>query len=82
MNHPRAKFIILMLVFVLTASPAIAAEYPSKPISFVIPWPPGGSTDVTGRALAEAVKKYLPQPVIVENKAGGGGTVGPSVVVS
>ena len=82
MNHPRAKFIILMLVFVLTASPAIAAEYPSKPISFVIPWPPGGSTDVTGRALAEAVKKYLPQPVIVENKAGGGGTVGPSLVVS
>ncbi len=82
MNHPRAKFIILMLVFVLTASLAIAAEYPSKPISFVVPWPPGGSTDVTGRALAEAVKKYLPQPVIVENKAGGGGTVGPILVVS
>jgi tripartite-type tricarboxylate transporter receptor subunit TctC len=82
MNCSEVKFVFLTLVFILIASPTVAAEYPSKPISFVIPWPAGGSTDVTGRALAEAVKKHLAQPVIVENKPGGGGTVGPSLVVS
>ncbi len=61
---------------------AIAAEYPTKPISFIIPYPAGGSTDLTGRALANAAKNYLGQPVICENKGGGGGTVGPSLVIS
>ena len=56
--------------------PAMAAEYPTKPITLVIQYPAGGSTDLTGRALANGAKKYLGQPVICENKAGGGGTVG------
>jgi tripartite-type tricarboxylate transporter receptor subunit TctC len=59
-----------------------AQDFPNKPITLVIPYPPGGSTDLTGRALANAAKKYLGQPVICENKAGGGGTVGPSLVIS
>ena len=82
MNCSKAKFVILTLVFILTASPAVAAEYPSKPISFVIPWPAGGSTDVTGRALAEAVKKYCAQPVIVENKPAGAAQSARALVVS
>ena len=61
---------------------AIAQEFPSKPITLVIPYPAGGSTDLTGRALANAAKKYLGQPIICENKGGGGGTVGPSLVIS
>ena len=63
-------------------TPAFAADYPTKPISLVVPYPAGGSTDVTGRVLAAAVKKYLNQPVIVENKGGGGGTVGPNLVIA
>src|SRR5512137_2314098 len=59
-----------------------AQDFPNKPITLVIPYPPGGSTDLTGRALANAAKKYLGQPVICENKAGGGGTVGPSLVIA
>ena len=59
-----------------------AQEYPTKPITFVIPYPAGGSTDLTGRALANAAKRYLGQPLICENKSGGGGTVGPSLVLS
>lgn len=56
--------------------PARAQSFPSKPITLICPWPAGGSTDVTLRALAEATSKHLPQPVIVENRPGAGGTLG------
>ncbi len=60
---------------------AVGAEYPTKPITLYIPFPAGGSSDLTGRALAQAAAKHLGQPIICENKAGGGGTVGPSLLV-
>ena len=72
----------LFCFWLVAGTPVIAAEYPTKPISLVVPYPAGGSTDVTGRVLATAVKKYLNQPVIVENKGGGGGTVGPNLVIA
>ncbi|MBI5440854.1 MAG: tripartite tricarboxylate transporter substrate binding protein [Deltaproteobacteria bacterium] len=69
-------------LLLLGCSSAFAAEYPTKPISFIIPYQAGGFTDVLSRALAEAVKKELGQPVVCENKAGGGGTVGLAYLVS
>ena len=75
------RIIILACLTLALGFPAMAAEFPTKPITLVIPYPAGGSTDLTGRALANAAKKYLGQPIIVENKSGGGGTVGPSLVV-
>ena len=74
-------FVILSLIlgWGITSS---AQDFPTKPITFVIPYPAGGSTDLTGRALANAAKKYLGQPIICENKSGGGGTVGPSLVIT
>jgi tripartite-type tricarboxylate transporter receptor subunit TctC len=62
-------------------TPSLAVEYPTKPISLIIPYPAGGVTDITGRALAAAAQKHLGQPIIAENKGGGGGTVGVSLVV-
>jgi tripartite-type tricarboxylate transporter receptor subunit TctC len=62
--------------------PAAAQDYPTKPINLIIQYPPGGSTDLTGRALAIGAKKYLGQPIICENKAGGGGTVGVALVAA
>ncbi len=74
---------VLILLLVLGSGyRAAASDYPAKPITFIIPYPAGGSTDLTGRALANAAKDYLKQPIICENKAGGGGTVGPSLTIS
>jgi tripartite-type tricarboxylate transporter receptor subunit TctC len=57
---------------------ALAQAFPSKPITLICPWPPGGSTDVHLRKFAEIAQKYLGQPVVVDNKPGGGGMIGPS----
>jgi len=81
-----AKWILSLAVILgllLAAGPqATASDYPNKPVTLVIPYPAGGSTDVTGRALMNAAKKYFTQPIIVENKSGGGGTVGPNLVIT
>lgn len=53
-----------------------AGDFPSKPIELIVPYPAGGSTDVTARPLAKGAEKDLAQPIAVINKAGGGGTVG------
>jgi tripartite-type tricarboxylate transporter receptor subunit TctC len=59
-----------------------AAAFPPKHLTLLWPWPPGGSTDMTMRALAEATTKHLGQPVVIENKPGGSGTVGPATMAA
>jgi tripartite-type tricarboxylate transporter receptor subunit TctC len=60
------------------AVPTQAQEFPTRPITLICPWPAGGSTDTHLRKLAEIASKYLGQPIIVENKPGAGGTIGPA----
>jgi tripartite-type tricarboxylate transporter receptor subunit TctC len=55
-------------------------RYPSRPITLVVPFPPGGSVDSSGRAMADRLGKVLGQPVIVENKGGAGGAIGSTQV--
>ena len=64
------------------ALPAAAQDYPVKPITLIVPWTAGGSTDITMRAIAEAAGKHLGQPIVVDNKAGGGGIVGPATMAA
>ena len=52
------------------------AAYPSKPIRFIVPFNPGGATDIVARVLGEAMSKKLGQPIVVENKAGASGMLG------
>lgn len=63
-------------VGLLAAGPASAQTYPSRPVIMVVPLAPGGSTDVLGRIMAQAMSKTLGQPVVVENTAGAAGTIG------
>ena len=60
----------------LTASLSFAQAYPSKPIRLLVPFPPGGTTDIVARIVGDRLSKELGQPVIIENRGGGGGTVG------
>ncbi len=61
----------------LAAVPALAqSDYPSKPIKLIVPFPPGGTSDVMGRMVAEELTKALKQPVVVENLGGAGGVIG------
>jgi tripartite-type tricarboxylate transporter receptor subunit TctC len=62
------------------ASDASAAPFPTKPLRFVVPYPPGGPLDVMARVLAEKVKTSLGQPVVVENKPGAGGNIGADLI--
>ena len=62
--------------FLLLSGSAQAQDYPSKPVTLVVPWPAGGPTDVAVRAIAQGAEKHLGQPIVIENKGGGAGTVG------
>jgi tripartite-type tricarboxylate transporter receptor subunit TctC len=66
------------------AAPAVARaqQFPTKPITLICPWPAGGSTDISMRALAEAASKHLGQQVVVDNKAGASGTLGPAAMAA
>jgi len=68
------RFLIALLV--LGAQAAFAQGYPTKPIHLIVPFPPGGPTDIVGRLVGQKLAAGLGQPVIVENRPGAGGTVG------
>jgi tripartite-type tricarboxylate transporter receptor subunit TctC len=70
----------LLFALTLVAAPALAQTWPAKPIRWIVPYPPGGSSDVSARFVAEKVSAALGQPVVVENRAGAAGTIGAQVV--
>ena len=74
--------IALAAAAMLVSASAGAQEYPTKPITLIVPWPAGGSTDISMRAIAESASKVLGQPIAIDNKAGGGGTVGPATMAA
>jgi len=69
----------LVLSLLALAGPALAQDYPSKPIKMIVPYPPGGGTDVIARILQEPLAAELGQPIVIENKGGAAGNVGTDV---
>jgi tripartite-type tricarboxylate transporter receptor subunit TctC len=61
---------------------AFAQSYPEKPISLIVPWPAGGSTDIAMRTIAEAAAKHIGQPFVIDNKPGATGTLGPAIMAA
>jgi len=77
MSRTAFAAIALAAAATFAPEPALAqSDYPTRPVTMIVPFPPGGVADITARPVAEAMGRYLKQPVIVENKAGAGGGVG------
>ena len=72
--------ILIALVAAALALPALAQNYPTKPITYVVPFTPGGTTDVIGRTISDGLQTALGQPVVVDNKPGQAGGVGAAQV--
>ena len=82
MRKIKIAFFSLMAAIgcLAAASPALAQNWPTKPVRIVVPFPPGGFADIFGRVLAEKFSAAWGQPVVVENRAGGGGNIGADIV--
>ena len=80
-QRSRLKVAIAAIGMLVSAA-AGAQDYPTKPITLIVPWPAGGSTDLSMRAIAESASKVLGQPIAIDNKAGGSGTVGPATMAA
>jgi len=70
------RHVVAICLALLAFTPAAAEEFPSRPVTWVVPYSPGGITDTTSRIVAEEMSKALGQSVVIDNRAGGGGIVG------
>ena len=78
MVHPWLRLLVFFLSAIWFAAPVLAQQgkYPVRPIRMIVPYPPGGSTDPTGRAFAAWLTEALGQQVVVDNRPGAGATIG------
>jgi tripartite-type tricarboxylate transporter receptor subunit TctC len=78
----RCFALVLLAVSAATASgAAVAADYPTRPVKWVVGYPPGGTTDVLARIIAQWLSEKMGQPFVIENKPGGGNNIGTDYVI-
>lgn len=79
--HSNRRLLVVALAALAIAGPAVAQEYPTKPVRILVPYPPGGASDVTARIVADKLsKRWGGKPVFVENKAGANGVIGTETI--
>ena len=76
----KSSVAVLTLGLAASALPAMAQEFPSRPIRLIVPFGPGGVSDIVARAYAQGLEKGLGQGVVVENRAGASGNIGTEMV--
>src|SRR5262245_4249582 len=79
--HPAVPWLLLLSSLIFAQGPARAAEpgYPTRPLRYIVPFPPGGSTDIMARIVANALTEGLGEQVVIDNRGGAGGTVGAEI---
>lgn len=82
MTFSRLAAAAMVAASALSAAPVVAQDYPTKPITLIVPWGAGGGTDATARLIATLLEKDLGVPVPVENRTGGSGVVGHSAIAN
>src|SRR5262245_64285905 len=80
-SHTPCLALLIGVSAIVPCLPAIAQNYPSKEVKLIVPFPPGGVTDLNARILARHLSKYWKQPVTASNMPGGGGTKGTMFVL-
>jgi tripartite-type tricarboxylate transporter receptor subunit TctC len=81
-NHIARVLALAVFVSVAGIGPAFAIDYPVRPVKWVVPYPPGGTTDVLARVLSQWLTEKMGQPFLIENKPGGGNNIGVEYVVN
>ena len=80
MNYKAFAIMASVALAAIGPSQALSQAYPTKPVRLVVPFPPGGSTDIVARIVAQKLGERIGQPLVVENRGGAGGTIGTDAV--